>query len=104
MQLLDLIRVNRIMPESYAPCAGTITNKGEAIAKFKQVARTEKVMSVMNYINIKCWNSENNEWTETEQKNILGKEYTLKPTSQLWIWTFPSNATSLNPNLTQNDK
>ena len=102
MQLLDLIRVNRIMPESYAPCAGTITNKGEAIAKFKQVARTEKVMSVMNYIDIKRWNSENNEWTETEQKNILGKEYTLKPTSQLWIWTFPSNATSLNPNLTQN--
>ena len=55
-----------------------------------------------NYINIKRWNSESNEWTETLKKTVLGKEYVLAPDSPLWIWAFPSNATSANENLTQN--
>jgi hypothetical protein len=60
------------------------------------------VWTVKNYINIKRWNAENNEWTETEKKTVVGKEYTLSPNSPLWIWAFPANATSVNSNLTQN--
>lgn len=100
--ILDKVRVCRVFSEDYQPLKGTITTKDAAIAKFKQISRTENVWTVKNFINIKRWNSESNEWTETLKKTVLGKEYVLAPDSPLWIWAFPSNATSANENLTQN--
>lgn len=102
MEILDNIRINRLFPSNYKPLKKVITTKSSAIEKFKQISRTENVWTVKNFINIKRWNTEKNEWTEVEKKTVLGKEYTLASDSPLWIWAFPTNATSVNSNLTQN--
>jgi tetratricopeptide (TPR) repeat protein len=102
MTILDKIRICRVIPEDYQPLKGNVTTQAAAIEVFKKISRTESVWTVKNYINIKRWNAENNEWTETEKKTVVGKEYTLSPNSPLWIWAFPANATSVNSNLTQN--
>jgi tetratricopeptide (TPR) repeat protein len=102
MAILDKIRINRVIPEDYKPLQGTVTTKADAIDVFKKISRSENIWTLKNYINIKRWNTEGNEWTETEKKTVAGKVYTLSPTSPLWIWAFPTNATAINPNLTQN--
>lgn len=102
MEAIDLIRKNRILTDAYQPLKGKVTTKAEAMDVFKKLSRTEGLFTIKNYINIKRWNSESNEWTETLTKTVLGITYTLRPDSPLWIWPFPQNATSLNPNLTQN--
>lgn len=102
MELLDKVRVCRIFPQDYRPIKGTITTKTEAINKLKQISRTENMWTIKNYINMKRWNTEGNEWTETLKKTLLGKEYVLTPNSPLWIWPFPGNATGVNNNLIQN--
>ena len=102
MEILDKVRVCRVFPDNYQPFKGTITTKEEALIKFKLISRTENLWTVKNFINIKRWNTEKNEWTETEKKTVLDKTYTLSPDSPLWIWSFPVNATSVNSHLTQN--
>jgi len=102
MAQLDKIRACRLMPEYYTSLAGTVTSKADAIKKFKQIATIENFCTSKNYLNIKRWNTENNEWTETITRNLFGVEYTLRPDSKLWIWPFPQNETSLNPNIKQN--
>jgi hypothetical protein len=102
MGVLDKLRVCRVLPENYAPLKGSITTKADAIYKFKQISRTENLWTIKNFINLKRWNTEDNEWATTLKKTILGKEYILRPNSPLWIWAFPSNATGMNENLTQN--
>lgn len=102
MESIDVIRKHRILSDVYQPLKGKVSTKVEAMDVFKKLSRTEGLFTIKNYINIKRWNSETNEWTETLKKTVLGVTYTLRPDSPLWIWPFPQNATSLNPNLTQN--
>jgi len=101
MGILDKIRQKRIVPASYAPLQGTITTKADAIAKFKQISRTENVFTIKNYLNLKRWNTES-EWQTTITKTVNGTTFTLSPSSPLWIWTIPQNAINNNPNLKQN--
>lgn len=101
MRYLDAIRVNRIMPEDYAPLQGTVTTKADAILHLKQVAHGEGWMGPYNFINRKRWN-QIDDYKETFTHNIAGTTYTLTPDSKLWIFPFPLNAINNNPNLKQN--
>lgn len=101
MEQLDIIRENRIDPAVYQPWAGNVTDEATAIKKLKQLSRTESIFTCKSFINIKRWNTEE-KYKETLYKTLLGVDYELRPDSPLWIFPFPTNATSLNPNLTQN--
>lgn len=101
MEILDLIRENRIDPDYFQSLANSVSDKHEAIQWLKRLSRTENIFTLKNYINIKRWNVDM-EWRETLKKSLQGKEYSLAPDSPLWIYPFPTGATSINPNLTQN--
>jgi tetratricopeptide (TPR) repeat protein len=99
MNVLNTIRVKRVVPEKYQP--KTASNATEAFAILKDISRCENFATTKTYINIKRWNREGT-YKETLKKTVLGKEYTLSPDSPLWIFPFPSDVTAYNPNLTQN--
>ena len=101
MRYLDAIRVNRIMPEDYAPLQGVVTNKADAILHLKQVAHGEGYLGPYNFINRKRWN-QLDDYKETFTRDIAGTTYTLTPESKMWIFPFPQNAINNNPNLQQN--
>lgn len=115
MSLLNQIREKRIVPYE----AVSVSSAEEAFAWLKNISRTENFATLKNFINLKRWNTEP-AYQETLKKtiewdvNILGdggqivdvEHHTftaeLRPDSPLWIFPFPRNSTSHNPNLTQN--
>ena len=97
-ELLEQIRAKRLYTGMYAPL--NLTSKAEAIAEVEREARCEKVYSILGFVNLKRWNQDA-EWAVTLTRNINGTTYTLSPSSPLWVWPFPSNDVSLNPNLVQ---
>ncbi len=99
MESLDKIRVNRIDPAKYQPLKGTVSTEEDAIFRLKQTAHGENCYTLFNFVNKKRWNQCGSKWEETLTKTMLGKTYTLKPDSPLWIFPFPQNATNNNPNL-----
>lgn len=99
MDLINHIRERRTIPAQYVP--KTAATAAEAMTILKQVSRCENFFTTKNFINIKRWNTED-AYKETLTKALLGKTYTLKPDSPLWIFPFPQSATSFNPELTQN--
>lgn len=103
MAALDKIRVNRIDPEVYQPLEGRVTTEAEAIAHLKQTSHGENIYSIWNFINRKRWNQVPG-WEETFTYDFNGQVFTLTPESSMWIFPFPSNVISLNPNITQNYK
>ena len=98
MNVLDKVRVNRIDPEIYKPLKGNVTSKEEAIIHLKQAYRLEGFCTMKTFCNMKRWNIEN-DWKETLTKTINGDTYTLSPESRLWVFPFPINVLSTNPNL-----
>ncbi|MDR1719790.1 MAG: RagB/SusD family nutrient uptake outer membrane protein [Dysgonamonadaceae bacterium] len=107
MAILNDIRTYRIDPAVYAPL--TATNTADAFAALKRLSRTENFYGCKNFINLKRWNTED-AYKDTLTKTIswtaasgpASYTYTLRPESPLWIFPFPQNATSFNPNLEQN--
>jgi len=99
MDIINSIRQKRNHPTGYT--ALTATTEQQAMVYLKKLSRTEFLYTFKNYLNIKRWNTED-AYKETIGKTINGVSYQLKPESPLWIFPFPQNATSYNPNLTQN--
>lgn len=98
---LDKIRVGRFFPQDYVALKGRVTTKAEAIKMLKKVQHGENVFNIHNFINFKRWTllpdyKEDISWT------INGKTYTLKPESTLWVFPFPKNLMSQNPNFEHN--
>lgn len=103
MRALDAIRVMRIDPSVYTPLEGTIKTEADAIFHLKQTSHGENIYSCYNYMQRKRWNQVEG-YKETFTRDIAGQVFTLTPDSPMWIFPFPVNAVSLNPNLTQNYK
>lgn len=101
MGYLDTLRKSRLPQGSFTPLKGAVTEKAEAIAKLKQASLGENMWGPWNFINRKRWNVET-DWQETLTRNISGIIYTLEPTSNLWVFPFPSTVRQANPNLTSN--
>jgi hypothetical protein len=114
--VLERIRQNRILTDRYTPSPAS--SRAEMIALLKQLSRSENFFSFKDFINLKRWNTDP-DFAETLVRNISwtvqttpptppftgpieSRTYTLSPNSPLWIYPFPQNATSHNPNLTQN--
>lgn len=117
MELLNQIREKRIVTGQYEARSASSTE--EAFAIMKNISRTENFATMKNFINLKRWNTETAyqetltktiEWDvniyndegkviDTEPHSWSGE---LAPDSPLWIFPFPQNATTFNPNLTQN--
>ena len=102
MRYLDAIRVNRVEPAMYAPLQGTVSTKDDAILHLKQVAHGEYVYGPYNFITRKRWN-QLDDMKETFTRSFGGQTYTLRPDSKLWIFPFPKNAVSSNPNIKPNN-
>lgn len=96
---LEEIRKKRIITNLYTP--STASSKAEVFALLKQLSRSENFNTMKDLIDLKRWNSEP-EFAADLKRTILGQTYTLTPKSPLWIYPFPQNATSFNPQLTQN--
>lgn len=100
MHYVDKVRENRIDPELYAPLQGSVSTKEDAILAIKKTAHGEGILTIWNFIDRKRWNQTSDfkqSWSRT-----LDKTYTISPDSPLWVFPFPKNALSLNPNLAQN--
>lgn len=96
---LEGIRRSRIITDRYV--ASTAASKAELFVLLKQLSRSENFNTFKDMIDLKRWNSEP-EFAANLKRTILGQTYTLTPQSPLWIYPFPQNATSFNPELTQN--
>lgn len=98
MGYLDKIRVNRILPDMYAPLQGTNPDRATAIRYLKMSAETEGLLSIWNFVNRKRWNALGAEWEETINRTLCGIDMTLRPDSKLWNFPIPKNVISNNPN------
>ena len=98
-QKLEMIRRNRIITDRYTP--STASTKTEVFALLKQLLRSDNFYTVKDFIDLKRWNTEP-EYAATMHRSIAGKECTLSPDSDLWIFPFPESATRFNANLTHN--
>ena len=103
MSYLDELRKNRIATAMYSPLEGTGVDAAKAMNHIKETWSGEGIWSFYNYFNRKRWNGVKG-WEATYSKEMLGKTYTLAPNDAIWVAPFPKNATSMNPNLTQNYK
>ncbi len=102
MEYVDKVRENRIKADLYQPLKGTVTDEADAIAHYKQTARAEEVFTIYGFINYKRWNQVTG-WEQTLVRDFgQGQRFTLSPNSPMWIFPFPMNVVSSNPNLTQN--
>lgn len=101
MDALDKVRENRIAPVIYTPLKGVVKSKTDAITHLKQTVHGEYMMTIWNFITRKRWN-QLHEFVETYNKTLMGKVYSLRPDSPMWIFPFPKNVTDVNPNMTQN--
>lgn len=99
MEIINQIRQKRNHPTGFTLLAAT--TEAQAMAHLKKLSRIEFLYTVKNFLNIKRWNTED-AYKETITRTFNGATYQLKPESPLWIFPFPQNATSYNPNLSQN--
>ena len=102
MELLDKVRVNRISPDVYQPLKGNVTTAEEAQEHVKQVTSNELLFSVDLFITKKRWNQISG-WEASYSRTIGGQTYTIKPDSKMWIFPFPQNVLSNNPNITKHN-
>ncbi len=103
MEYLDKVRVCRIAQDKYNSLKGAVSTKEDAIAHVKQVTLNEDIFSVNCFIDKKRWNQIDG-WKATYSRKLVDKTYSIAPDSKMWIFPFPQNAVSNNPNLTQNYK
>ncbi|MEJ2884789.1 RagB/SusD family nutrient uptake outer membrane protein [Pedobacter sp. GR22-6] len=96
---LEEIRRKRIITSQYSPVPAA--GRSELFALIKQLSRSENFNTFKDMIDLKRWNTEP-EFAADLRRTILGQTYVLRPQSPLWIYPFPQNATTFNPQLTQN--
>ena len=101
MESLDKIRKCRIDSTIFEPLQGRVTKESDAIAHFKQTAHGENLYTIYNFIDRKRWN-EIEGWSATYYRTLNGTVYSIKPNSSMWVFPFPLNELSNNPNLSQN--
>lgn len=101
MEQLDMIRINRIIPEKYVSLKGTVTSREEAVRHLKQTSHGENIYTYFNFVTRKRWNRMD-DFKETLTRTVGDKTFTLSPESDMWIFPFPQNVISLNPSLQQN--
>jgi len=97
MGYLDKIRVNRILPDMYAPLEGTVNDKATAIRYLKMSAQTEGLFTIWNFVNRKRWTLID-DFKETINRTICGIDMTLTPESKIWVFPIPQNVINNNPN------
>ena len=78
-----------------------IADLADAIAHYKQTAHGENIYSYYNFVDRKRW-TRLPDFRETYTRTIMDKTYTLTPESDMWIFPFPQNVTSINPSIKQN--
>ena len=66
------------------------------------MSHSEFVYSPYNFIIRKRWN-QLDDMKETFTRELAGNTYTLRPDSKMWIFPFPKNAISNNPNIVPNN-
>ncbi|MCM1297275.1 MAG: hypothetical protein NC311_17175 [Muribaculaceae bacterium] len=99
MGYLDNIRVNRFVPEKYAPLKNTNPDRATAIKYLKMSAETEGLFSIWNYVNRKRWNVLDADFQETITRTIGGVTMTLTPEKKVWVFPIPNNVCGFNANL-----
>ena len=99
MRLVNEVRKYRIAPDKYQPL--TATTEQEAMQQMQRCKRIECLFTYNTFADMKRWNTESN-YTQTITRTLAGQTYTLSPTSPLWVFPFPKNATRYNTTLTQN--
>lgn len=103
MKYVDKVREKRISPENYEPLEGTVTAVNEAIERYRRAAIDENICSIFAFVNYKRWNQISG-WEKTYTRTMGDKTYELRPNSPMWIFPFPNNVMSANPNIKQNYK
>ncbi len=66
------------------------------------MSHSEFVYTPYNFIFRKRWN-QLDDMKETFTRELAGNTYTLAPDSKMWIFPFPKNAMSNNPNIKPNN-
>lgn len=97
IDVVNQVRLLRIAP--YTPLVAT--TEAQAMLYLQRASRIEFLFTWRNFINIKRWNREN-KYPVVVERTVNNVKYTLSPTSPLWVFPFPQNATAYNPTLTQN--
>lgn len=102
LDMVDRVRVNRIHPDYYRPFKGTVKTEKDAMALLRKAKRVEFLINYEHFFDCKRLNS-TPAYAETIVRDC-GKYGTrsLSPTSPLWIYPFPMDATNYNSSLTQN--
>jgi len=101
MDVLNAVRVKRILPAVYQPLATT-----DAVTALKYIIKTktnELIITIMPFADTRRWNKETS-LARTFTKVVGGTTYSLSPTSHLWTMPFPKGATDNHGNgsITQN--
>ncbi|MCI1648055.1 MAG: RagB/SusD family nutrient uptake outer membrane protein [Bacteroides sp.] len=101
MDILNEVRIKRILPAYYHPLTATTT--AEAIGYIRQAKDNAMIMSIVPFGDARRYNAEGT-YTKTLSKVVSGKTLTLSPTSHLWTMPFPLGAieNSGNGTITQN--
>jgi hypothetical protein len=99
LAIINLIRQNRIHPDSFAPLKAT--SEAEVMGLLMRTEKIEFLYTLKNYLNLKRWSTDP-VYRQAINRTINGVTYTLRPESDLWIFPFPQSATNYNTNLTQN--
>ncbi|WP_256004838.1 RagB/SusD family nutrient uptake outer membrane protein [Pedobacter deserti] len=99
LEIINLIRQNRIHPNTYAPVSAS-TEAG-VMALLGRTRRIELLFTMRNYFNLKRLTTDP-QYKPTITRTIEGNTYSLSPESPLWIFPFPQSATNYNANLSHN--
>lgn len=102
LSIMNKLRRKRIEPSAYEDwTTEAVADKATAIKSLQRLSREENWFNFWNFCTIKRWNTET-EWQQTLTKTVLGKTYTLAPSSTLWLKPFPTDAMTINSELKQN--
>lgn len=101
MDVLDLVRVKRILPENYQP--STAANLAEAIQKIRRTKDNALILSIVPFADARRFNKEGT-YATTLTKQLNGATISLSPTSHMWTMPFPLGAIENpgNGTITQN--
>lgn len=101
MDALNAVRIKRILPAVYEPLVAT--NANEALKHIIKTKTNELILTIMPFADTRRWNMEE-VLARTFTKVVVGKTYSLSPTSYMWTMPFPKGAidNSGNGSLIQN--
>ncbi|MEH0153339.1 RagB/SusD family nutrient uptake outer membrane protein [Limibacter armeniacum] len=99
MDIVNEIRMKRIVPESYV--AKTATSVQEAMQIIIDERASELLFTFNRFWDLRRLNTES-EYAQTLVREYEGATYTLKPNSPLYIQPFAQSAVDRHPDLKQN--